>query len=105
MISAKKATRVATADEWANSWLEPKLICEVEYSVRTTKRMIRYAHLKRFGADLSDLDQTQTLHAAEKTMRSIWKGHIQISVVTLCVGIYSLNAPPAISNPNIATCW
>jgi bifunctional non-homologous end joining protein LigD len=57
LISAKKPIRATVADERVTTWLEPKLICEVEYSARTSKGLLRNARLKRLRPDLSDLEE------------------------------------------------
>jgi ATP-dependent DNA ligase len=55
LISVRKPIRATGTDERVTTWLMPKLICEVEYSARTSKGMLRNARLKRLRPDLSDL--------------------------------------------------
>jgi len=57
LIVAKKPIRATVADEKKTTWLVPKLICEVEYSARTSKGLLRNARLKRLRPDLSDLQE------------------------------------------------
>ena len=57
LIAVKKPIRATVADERVTTWLEPKLICEVEYSARTSKGLLRNARLKRLRPDLSDLQE------------------------------------------------